>query len=68
MTGIHASMLDETVLTMMCVVVTHQYQQMKQMLSMCERSCEVTENNLWTKLHQRLEFLLEAVRVFFMMC
>jgi hypothetical protein len=56
MTGINASVTDAEVLTMIHAVVPHQYQQMKQMSSVCEILCEVTEGNVWTKLLQRLEF------------
>ena len=47
---------------MICVLVAH-HQQIKQMSSTYERFFEVTKGNLWTKLHQRLEFLYEVVTV-----
>jgi hypothetical protein len=57
MTGINTSVMDAKVLTMIHVVVPHQYQQMKQISSVCKILLEVTEGNMWTKLLQRLEFL-----------
>jgi hypothetical protein len=57
MTGINTSVMDMKVLTVICVVVAHQCQQMKQMLNKCVRLQEVGKGNLWTKLHQRLVFL-----------